>query len=233
MINDFPYTIIEPSLPLIWAVAVDFALTEKQENDATAVQPFAMDHLGNCYLDEPFHFRLTPHEAIEKVLDLCDACRVKNNGGVMLAQERGVIDRAIKPQLELRILERDLPVTVLRLSVPGDKKAKARVLQARMQQGRVFFKKCRFFDEVWLPEFLGFGGGMKHDDLVDAAALAAYMIDQGIMAAPPAEAPPEDEPDDDFEAMMKRVKTNPSNGRQHVPTTLTGEVRAKNPRIFR
>lgn len=231
--QDVPHQILLPDLPLIWAVSVDFALTEKQENDATAVQPFAMDWEGNMYLDEPSHFRLEAHDAIEKALDACEVCSGRNGGGVMLAMERGVIDRAISPQLNQRILDRDLPITVMRLSVPGDKKAKARVLQARMQQGRVFFKNCRFFEEVWWPEFAGFGGGGKHDDLVDAAAMAAYMIQEGIMAEPPEKAEADEEPEDDYEAMMKRINPWAAKARSHVPCHITGKEREKNPRVFR
>jgi predicted phage terminase large subunit-like protein len=230
--NPSPYIVVPKTLPLVWGVAVDFALTQKQENDATAVQPFAMDWEGNLYLDEPDHFRLESHDAVERALNACEKCATRNNGGVMLAMERGVIDRAIKPQLDRRILDRDLAVTVMRLSVPGDKQAKARVLQARMQQGRVFFKRCAFFEDTWLPEFLGFGGGGKHDDLVDAAAMAAYMIQEGLMAAPPESNATEDEIEDDYEAMMRRVK-DPREVRSHVPCHINGQDRERKPRVFR
>lgn len=222
----FPHTNVD--VPLYYYVAVDFALTEEAQNDATAIQPFALDHKENIYFDEPVHGRWESHDAIEKTLDAVEAC-----GAQMLFMEKGPIWRAIKPQLEKRIAERGIMVTVVPVSQAGDKRLKARVLQARMQQGRVFFRHCVFFEETWLTEFLRFLSGGKHDDLVDAASLAAFCVQEAIAAPPPeVEDDPEENADhpDNYDNMMKRVNVFKTGNRRHVPAHINGTERSRRER---
>ena len=101
--------------------------------------------------------------------------------------EDGQIWKSIKPLLEKCMAERGEypPYSVLRPL--SDKMARARPLQGRMQQGRVFFPA----EAAWLPEvkkeLLRFPAG-AHDDIVDALAWCTTLA---VGSTPPRTAAPE------------------------------------------
>jgi phage terminase large subunit-like protein len=80
----------------------------------------------------------------------------------------------VEPLLTKRMLERKEypPYEVLRPMT--DKMARARPLQGRMQQGRVYFPEEASWRAVAEKEFLRFPAGV-HDDIVDATAWAVHL----------------------------------------------------------
>jgi hypothetical protein len=88
-----------------------------------------------------------------------------------------------------------------------DKLSRARSLQARMQQGKVFFPNTREIDEIWKPEFMAFPAS-RHDDTVDACAYAALMLED-LLAAPAltgAPAPDTGPAKDTYDDLLRRQK---------------------------
>lgn len=225
---DIPHRAINANLQ--WAIACDLAVTAKQTADASALRAFAIDHANNLYLGELIHLRDETPQIVEELCNLADIYAHKNETPtIQLFMERGVITNAILPQLQSRLVERELAVTVQPVHMPGDKQAKARVLQARMQLGRVYHLAGTQFLNTVLAEYLGFGSGGKHDDIVDADAIAAYVIQEGIVPSPPEVrevAESVDEHNMTYEQMLSRRRLGRDNeARRHVPTMLNGSER--------
>ena len=94
--------------------------------------------------------------------------------GYTVGCENGQIWLTLKPFLERRMREERLFFPIEVMKPLTDKMVRARPLQGRMQQGRVWFKK----DASWAPEMetelLRFPSGV-HDDIVDALAWSAHL----------------------------------------------------------
>lgn len=217
---------------LWWSVACDLAVTAKQSADASALRPFARDYEGNLYLGPLVHLRDETPQIVEQLCSLCDIYQHKNDPAtISLYIEKGPITNSILPQLQSRILEKGLTVSIVPVHMPGDKAAKARVLQAQMQLGRVYHTPGPMFETVELPEYLGFQAGGKHDDIVDVDALAAYVINKGIVPAPPDEpAKAYERPDEHsltYEQMRARCQPRKDREeRRHVPLHIDGRIRS-------
>jgi len=69
---------------------------------------------------------------------------------------------------------------VEKMQLPGDKVAKASVLEPIFEAGNVYIKKDAMWSQELLDEFSDFPGG-KHDDQVDAVTVAYYMAQKSGM----------------------------------------------------
>ncbi len=168
-----------------WYGGSDFAIGEKETNDYTVLVPAAYDSDGNLYItSDMVRARLSGHELVEALVDLFERHRP-----LYWAIENVHISKALGPQINLRMRERSAYTTLWGHSPHRDKTARARSLQAMMQQGKVFFHKS-LMDRV-LPEFLAFPAG-KHDDIVDALALLCMMLEQIVKPRPGPDLPPDD-----------------------------------------
>jgi predicted phage terminase large subunit-like protein len=109
---------------------------------------------------------------VEKIPDLYEKWKPSITG-----LERGVIEMSIGPFLEKRISERRLWEMYIEELKPGrrDKVARARAIQGRLQQGKVFFPADGPFTHTLIAEMLRFPSG-EHDDQVDALAWVGHML---------------------------------------------------------
>jgi hypothetical protein len=89
----------------------------------------------------------------------------------------------MSPMFTKRCAERRQYTPVELLKPLTDKSARARTLQGRLQQGRVWFPETApWRDQAWF-ELLRFPGGV-HDDVVDALAWCAILV---VTKGPPLE----------------------------------------------
>lgn len=154
--------------------AWDFAIGEKQSNDWTVGATIVQDEHDVLHVIDIFRMKGDSFQIVEAMLDVALKWGSTPGSSYLIGAEDGQIWRAIEPLLKKRMLERKQypPYEVMRPLT--DKMARARPLQGRMQQGRVYFYK----DAGWLPqaeqELLRFPAG-AHDDVVDALAWAAHL----------------------------------------------------------
>ena len=154
--------------------AWDFAIGEKQTNDWTVGATLMQDPADVLYVMDVVRFRGGSLEIAETMLDVALRWGSLPGTGYLMGVEDGQIWRAIEPIFRKRGRERKQSPSLEVLRPLTDKLARARVLQGRMQQGRVVFPE----ESSWLAqaqqELLRFPGGV-HDDVVDALAWAARL----------------------------------------------------------
>lgn len=168
----------EPVIPdyreMYTFAAWDLAVGTKNMNDYTVGIVGALDWMDNIHIIDMIRMRSNTHYTAEAILDTAQKYKCQLNG-----IEKGVLELALRPQLEKRMRERRFypPFAEgdLALKPITDKIVRARPLQGRMQQGKVIFPANQPWVETVLHELLRFPGGV-HDDIVDALAWLARLV---------------------------------------------------------
>lgn len=164
-------------------IAWDLAIGEKQTNDYTVGAVIGVDYLDQVHVLDIIRGRWDAMGIVDVILDT--ATRYKPQ---VIGVERGHLEMAIKPILDKEMKRRGEYFTFASGAdalVPiNDKSVRARPLQARMQQGMVFFPSNQPWVEQAMFELMRFPGGV-HDDIVDALAWAIRVS----MKHPPPRAP--------------------------------------------
>jgi len=152
--------------------AWDFAIGKNDRNDYTVGITIGIDQLDNMYIIDVVRKRMDGFEIVESVLDSYETWRHS-----IIGLEKGHIESAIGPFLEKRVEERKLYEAFFLDLKTGrrDKEARARAIQGRMQQGKVFFPKDAPWVDLLISELLRFPYG-EHDDQVDALAWIGLMM---------------------------------------------------------
>lgn len=187
--QDFRYYITPPrTYGMNIFTAWDFAIGEKQQNDWTVGFTVLQDESNALYVLEVVRFKGDSLEIADAILDAALRFGTLPNVNYSVGMEDGQIYRAMKPMLELRMTQRKIWPAYEVLKPFTDKLARARTLQGRMQQGRVFWPDPKYHGWVnqAVTELLRFPGG-ANDDVVDGGAWAAIMANS---AEPPQEEAP-------------------------------------------
>jgi predicted phage terminase large subunit-like protein len=108
---------------------------------------------------------------IERLLDLVERWKPLCCFG-----EKGVIEKAVRPQLDRRMMERRVYCRMEWLPSIADKATRARAFQSRAAMGLVSLPETADGERV-LSQLLTFPAG-KHDDAVDVCSLMGAAIDQ-------------------------------------------------------
>lgn len=172
--------------------AWDFAIGVKNSNDYTVGVVFAQDHNDNLIVVDIARFKGDSFQIVEEMLNQVDKW---SEGGKRLRDfTLGVEDtglwKAIEPIFLKRCSERRIYSPFERLRPLTDKSARARPLQGRMQQGKVWFPENAEWKSVVQSELLRYPAG-AHDDIVDAMAWAAQLaVNQPPPQLPKAKEPP-------------------------------------------
>jgi predicted phage terminase large subunit-like protein len=178
-----------PHVPEYWGMNVytawDFAIGEKQANDWTVGATILQDERDNLYVIDMVRFKGDSFTIVESILDVAERWGTEPRAPYLIGFEDGQIWRAVEPLLKKRMQERLLFPSYEILRPLTDKMARARSLQGRMQQGRVFFPENAPWRSDAEHELLRFPGGV-HDDIVDALAWATNLV-VGKAAPRPAE----------------------------------------------
>jgi predicted phage terminase large subunit-like protein len=166
--------------------AWDFAIGQKQQNDYTVGVTLIQDERDYLHVVELVRFKGDSFTIVEEILDAAERWGSERTAPLTIGFEDGQIWKSIKPLLEKAMYERALYPPYQELKPLSDKLARARPLQGRMQQGRVFFPK----EASWLAEaqkeLLRFPAA-AHDDIVDALAWATTLA---VGSTPPRVAAP-------------------------------------------
>jgi predicted phage terminase large subunit-like protein len=153
--------------------AWDLAIGQKEQNDYSVGLTVGFDQDENLYILDVVRGRWDGFNLVEEILDSYELWMPS-----IVGIERGHIEMAIGPFLRKRIRERKLfSMYVADLAVGRrDKQARARSIQGRIQQGKVFFPKD-LKGETLIAEMLRFPNG-AHDDQVDALAWIGQMLEE-------------------------------------------------------
>lgn len=166
--------------------AWDFAIGQKQQHDWTVGVTVIQDENDYLHVVEVNRFRGDSFTIVEEVLNSAERWGSDPTAPLIIGFEDSQIWKAIKPLLEKRMGERGLYPSCETLKPLLDKLARARPLQGRMQQGRVFFP----MEAPWLRdlemEMLRFPVG-KFDDMVDALS---WVVNLCIGRMPKAQVKP-------------------------------------------
>lgn len=160
-------------------MAWDFAISEKKQNDYTVGTVGLQDCDDLLHIPEVVRFKSQDAFFItETILNFVERWYSKD---MEVGFEDGQIWKAISAVLFKRMRERRLFFSIKLLTPITDKMARARPLQARMQQGMVVYaERAPWYDTV-RNEMLRFPAGV-HDDCVDSQA---WLANLAIDRAPP------------------------------------------------
>jgi len=169
---------LEPQSPELFSKNVyqawDFAIGEKQHNDYNVGVTLLQDDNDYLHLVDVCRFRGDSFQIVEHILDFAQKWGSTPSCPLTLGFEDGQIWKAVKPLLSARMAERKQYPSYEELKTLTDKMARARSLQGRMQQGRVWFPTDAPFMPAVTLELLRFPAG-AHDDIVDALAHAVNL----------------------------------------------------------
>lgn len=151
----------------------DLAIGVEQVNDYTVGVIWAVDPDENIYICGYRRGRYPADVIISQIIDTAQKYRCE-----VVTIEKGQILMSIGPALNKSIQEARAYSFVIHPMPPGkrDKMLRARSMQARMMQGKVFFPK-NFQGSDPHTEMLQFPSA-KHDDFVDAMAYIGLYLDE-------------------------------------------------------
>jgi predicted phage terminase large subunit-like protein len=151
--------------------AWDLAIGQKEVNDFTVGITVGIDRKDNIWVVDVQRGHWGTLEIIEKMLQMQRVWK-----SLLVGIERGHILMTMGPILEKRCREEKVMMPTQELK-PGrqDKVARARAIQARMQQHRVYFRRHCDKTMGLAAEMIRFPNG-KHDDGVDAMAWIGQML---------------------------------------------------------
>lgn len=154
--------------------AWDFAIGTKQQNDYTVGATVTQDPSGSVVVEDIHRMKGGTFDIVEAMLNTAESFSKVGGGSYILGVEDGQIWKAIEPVLRQRMNERKLFPSIQVLKPLSDKAVRARPLQARLDQRKLWFLAGTSWLEDTLQELLRFPGG-AHDDIVDALAWAVRL----------------------------------------------------------
>jgi len=159
-------------VPKNYYAAIDFAISDQDKADYTAIVVGGMDEVGLLYIVDVLRFRGDTEEIISQMLATQIKWRVEG-----WKAEDGAIRKALEGELYRRMLDGN---TILNIStgVPTkDKRTRARAIQGRVRAGGVRFDKEASWYPIFEEELLQFPKGAKKDQ-VDAFAWLGIALNE-------------------------------------------------------
>jgi hypothetical protein len=161
-------------------------------------------------------------QIVDRILDLAEKHKV-----MMIGIEKGHISMALGPIFRKRMHERKQYYPFWEHVPTKDKMTYGRSLQARMQQGKVYFPDTVDYKTVYVPELLAFPAG-RNDDVVSAFSIAALMLDALVAPAPPPDLPEQGPGPLTFEKLIEPIqRSRTERHARHVPERLFGKRKKK------
>lgn len=168
----FRYYDTAPSLDEMRVYAAwDLAVSQKEHADYSCCFIIGVTKEDNIFVLDRIYGRFSSLEILEKMFE-CQ--RIWNPQIVGI--ESGQIELTLEPFLIKRQLEERITIPYEKLKTRGkDKPTRARTLQGRLEQGRVFFPKSAIWTPDVVNEMLTFPLG-RNDDQVDSLAWIMNML---------------------------------------------------------
>lgn len=154
--------------------AWDFAWGTKNHNDYTVGVTLIQDESNSLHVVDLVRFRGDTYTAAKAVVDAAVKWGCEKSSPLLIGFEDGAIWRGVKPYVMSMMDELGFYPPFEEIKALTDKMARARTLQGRLQQKRVWLPE----ESPWLrnvtTELLRFPAG-AHDDIVDALAHATNL----------------------------------------------------------
>lgn len=167
----------DDDMPEEFYVACDLAISEKKSRAYTVLAVASVTPTGRLRVRDIYRFRGDSLEIIDRLF----AIQLRYNPEVFFIEQENIA-RTLGPVLNKEMQERNIYLSIEKMTATQDKIKRARGLQARMRAGAVEFDK----NAEWYPdlqqEMLTFPRG-AYMDQVDALAWIAVGLDSIIDAA--------------------------------------------------
>lgn len=164
--------------PLLYYMGCDLAISQEQRSDYSAFVVGGVDEEGLIYIIDVVRQRMDTKEIVDTILDLADRYQVE-----AIAIEEGVIKKSVGPFLFSEMANRGVSYYVVPGLVPStDKPTRARGIQGRIRQGKVYFNKAEEWWPAFEDELISFPRAV-HDDQVDALAWLGLILNR-LSSAP-------------------------------------------------
>lgn len=160
--------------------ASDYAVSDGK-GDYTVHGVVGIDPDDNIYILDWWRQQTTSDVWIDAFLDL-----IQRWEPLAWAEEQGQILKSLGPFIQKRMHERKAYCYRAPYTSASDKPTRARSIQARMAQGKVYFPRNQSWAEDLVSELLRFPAG-KNDDAVDVLSLIGRMLNDMAKGQVPAE----------------------------------------------
>jgi hypothetical protein len=154
--------------------AWDFAWGQKNHNDYTVGVTLIQDEHDYLHLVDVVRFRGDTLTVAHEIMSMAARWGLEPTAPLLIGFEDGAVWQGVKPFLMALMHEQRQYPAYEELKALTDKMARARQLQGRLQQGRIWMP----LEKPWLgdvvKELLRFPAG-AHDDIVDALAHAVNL----------------------------------------------------------
>ena len=165
---------IKPNLE--YYAAADFAISEKEKADYTAIVVCGVDPTGIVYVVDARRGRWDADQIIE---ELITTQKMWNPN--VFTFETAKIDKALGPFLDREMMRRRVYLNIVKMTPTQSKTMRARSIQAMHKSGAIRYDR----EASWYPDFeaellmvADSGPRGKHDDYLDAFAYVGLTIDQ-------------------------------------------------------
>jgi len=162
--------------PLNYYSAIDFAISQRQRADYTAIVTVGIDSNNKMYVVDARKGRWDGMEIIEEMFNVHMTYTPE-----LFTTETGAIEKALGPFLRKEMQERGVFLNLNPLPPIEDKPSRAKSIQARLRQGNVWFDKEFEWYNDFEAELRHFPRG-AHDDYVDAFAWIGLTLAKMIEA---------------------------------------------------
>jgi len=171
--------------------AADFAISEKEKADFTAITTVGVDDKSNIYVVDVRRGRWDANEIIENLFAVQQ--RYKPS---LFTMEEGMIRKSLGPFIKEKMMETGIFLNMNPLVPVKDKQTRARSIQARLRQGTVWFDGRADWYAPLEQEMIRFPRD-AHDDMVDSLAWIGLTLDS-IVPGRTIEEYEDDEWEDEF-----------------------------------
>jgi predicted phage terminase large subunit-like protein len=162
--------------PLVYYIAADLAISERDRADWTAFVVGGMDENGLLHIVNVIRERMDAKEIIETIFTLENLYKPD-----VFTLEEGQISKSIGPFLNEEMIKRGVFPNLVGLKPTIDKMQRARSIQGRMRARACRFDKEADWFQTFHDELVRFPRD-KHDDQVDAFAYLGLTIDRMAIA---------------------------------------------------
>lgn len=152
--------------------ASDFSVSDGQ-GDFTEHGIAGLDQNGDLWILDWWYGQNPPDITIDALLDLA-----KRWGARRGFDEKGVIEKAIKPQFMMRQRQRKIYVAIDYLPTIGDKVARFQSFRGMASSGKLHIPRCPWGER--LVDQLAVFPGRTHDDAVDVCSLFGRGLEEMV-----------------------------------------------------
>lgn len=161
---------------LEYYAAADFAISEKEKADYTAIVVCGVDPDGRVYVVDARRGKWDADAIISELMAV-----QKMWSPNVFTFETAKIDKALGPFLDREMMRQGVYLNIVRMTPTQSKTMRARSIQAMHKSGAIRYDK----EASWYPDFEGelltvadSGPRGKHDDYLDAFAYVGLTINQ-------------------------------------------------------